>query len=79
MISIKGRAVEIEATSGAVLGPPWQQAENGYLVGPAPVNGKEGELRKDAWVGVLLGCLFGGRAGWSTGWSAGRSASRLAG
>lgn len=34
-VSKDGRAVELLATSGAVLGPPWQQAENGYIVRPA--------------------------------------------
>lgn len=28
----KGSAVEIFATSGALLGPPWQAKENGYLI-----------------------------------------------
>ncbi|CAM9298901.1 unnamed protein product, partial [Hapterophycus canaliculatus] len=42
VLSDGGRAVEIKATSGATLGPPWQQAENGYIVRPAATeaNGK---------------------------------------
>lgn len=37
VLSGGGRAVEIMATSGATLGPPWQQAENGFVVRPAAV------------------------------------------
>jgi L-ascorbate metabolism protein UlaG (beta-lactamase superfamily) len=33
----KGKTrVEILATSGALLGPPWQTKENGYIIRPAP-------------------------------------------
>ncbi|CAN0276609.1 unnamed protein product, partial [Laminaria digitata] len=35
VLSKGGRAVEIEAINGATLGPPWQQAENGYFIRPA--------------------------------------------
>jgi len=28
----KGNSVEIKATAGALLGPPWQPKENGYLI-----------------------------------------------
>lgn len=41
VLSSGGRAVEIKATSGATLGPPWQQAENGFVVRPAAAEGSE--------------------------------------
>ncbi len=41
VLSAGGRAVEITATNGAVLGPPWQQAENGMVVRPAAADGSE--------------------------------------
>lgn len=39
VLSVGGRAVEIKATTGAVLGPPWQQAENGVIVRPVAADG----------------------------------------
>lgn len=33
-LSAKGTEIEIIATSGALLGPPWQQKENGYFIKP---------------------------------------------
>lgn len=41
VLSSGERAVEIKATSGAVLGPPWQQAENGFIVRPAAAEESE--------------------------------------
>ncbi|CAM9785584.1 unnamed protein product, partial [Ectocarpus fasciculatus] len=41
VLSAGGRAVEIKATSGAVLGPPWQQAENGVIVRPVAADGDD--------------------------------------
>eukprot|EP00904_Undaria_pinnatifida_P000822 jgi/Undpi1/10740/HiC_scaffold_29.g13188.m1 len=35
VVSKAGRAVEVEATTGPTLGPPWQQAENGYFIRPS--------------------------------------------
>mmetsp|Transcript_13804 Transcript_13804/g.20675 ORF Transcript_13804/g.20675 Transcript_13804/m.20675 type:complete len:318 (+) Transcript_13804:57-1010(+) len=32
----KGNSVEIKATTGALLGPPWQPKENGYLIRALP-------------------------------------------
>ncbi|CAN0529060.1 unnamed protein product, partial [Ectocarpus sp. 8 AP-2014] len=41
VLSAGGRAVEIKATTGAILGPPWQQAENGVIVRPVAADGDE--------------------------------------
>ena len=30
----KKNSIELTATSGALLGPPWQEKENGYLIRP---------------------------------------------
>ena len=42
VLSAAGRAVEVEAISGATLGPPWQQAENGYFIRPAAPTAADG-------------------------------------
>eukprot|EP00752_Nemacystus_decipiens_P005518 g4992.t1 len=41
VLSAGGRAVEIRATTGATLGPPWQQAENGFIVRPVAAEGAD--------------------------------------
>ncbi|CAM9432102.1 unnamed protein product [Ectocarpus sp. 6 AP-2014] len=41
VLSAGGRAVEIKATTGAILGPPWQQAENGVIVRPVAADGDD--------------------------------------
>jgi hypothetical protein len=38
----KGKvAVEVIATKGALLGPPWQMKENGYVIRPAASSSKK--------------------------------------
>jgi L-ascorbate metabolism protein UlaG (beta-lactamase superfamily) len=31
-----GNALEVQATTGALLGPPWGKKENGYIISPTP-------------------------------------------
>lgn len=52
--------MEVRATTGAVLGPPWQQAENGYIVRPVSVE-EEGKGKTD--ILVLISLYYGFRAG----------------
>ena len=58
VVSKAGRAVEVEATTGPTLGPPWQQAENGYFIRPSAAGEGVGELtvfRSMSRPRVLLG------------------------
>lgn len=48
VVSKGGRAVSLRATSGARVGPPWQQKENGYIIRPAAASpGAEGKEETD--------------------------------